>query len=167
MRTAKVTRTTKETDISLSLSLDGTGKAQISTGVGFFDHMLELLTVHSRMDITLTCKGDLQVDAHHTVEDVGIAVPFYIAADAAPIRALIDTYNEVTGENAEPFTMGGGTYARHFPLAVSFGPERQDLQLPEFAGPMHGANEGAKIKHLMQALKIYILALVRLQEIDL
>lgn len=74
MRTAKVTRTTKETDISLSLLLDGTGKAQISTGVGFFDHMLELLTVHSRMDITLTCKGDLQVDAHHTVEDVGIAL---------------------------------------------------------------------------------------------
>ena len=74
MRTAKVTRTTKETDISLSLSLDGTGKAQISTGVGFFDHMLELLTVHSRMDITLTCKRDLQVDAHHTVEDVGIAL---------------------------------------------------------------------------------------------
>lgn len=74
MRTAKVTRTTKETDISLSLSLDGTGKAQVSTGVGFFDHMLELLTVHSRMDITLTCKGDLQVDAHHTVEDVGIAL---------------------------------------------------------------------------------------------
>ena len=74
MRTAKVTRTTKETDISLSLSLDGTGKAQISTGVGFFDHMLELLTVHSRTDVTLTCKGDLQVDAHHTVEDVGIAL---------------------------------------------------------------------------------------------
>ena len=74
MRTAKVTRTTKETDISLSLSLDGTGKAQISTGVGFFDDMLELLTVHSRMDVTLTCKGDLQVDAHHTVEDVGIAL---------------------------------------------------------------------------------------------
>lgn len=74
MRTAKVTRTTKETDISLSLSLDGTGKAQISTGVGFFDHMLELLTVHSRMDVTLTCKGDLQVDAHHTVEDAGIAL---------------------------------------------------------------------------------------------
>ena len=74
MRTAKVTRTTKETDISLSLSLDGTGKAEISTGVGFFDHMLELLTVHSRMDIRLVCKGDLQVDAHHTVEDVGIAL---------------------------------------------------------------------------------------------
>ena len=74
MREAKVTRTTRETDIALSLSLDGSGKAQISTGVGFFDHMLELLTVHSRMDVALTCKGDLQVDAHHTVEDVGIAL---------------------------------------------------------------------------------------------
>lgn len=74
MRTAQVKRTTKETDIALSLALDGTGRAQISTGVGFFDHMLELLTVHSRMDITLDCKGDLQVDAHHTVEDVGIAL---------------------------------------------------------------------------------------------
>ena len=74
MREAKVTRTTRETDIALSLSLDGSGKAQISTGVGFFDHMLELLTVHSRMDVALACKGDLQVDAHHTVEDVGIAL---------------------------------------------------------------------------------------------
>ena len=74
MREAKVTRTTRETDIALSISLDGSGKAQISTGVGFFDHMLELLTVHSRMDVALTCKGDLQVDAHHTVEDVGIAL---------------------------------------------------------------------------------------------
>ena len=74
MRTAQVSRKTKETDISLALRLDGTGKAEIATGVGFFDHMLELLTVHSRMDIRLVCKGDLQVDAHHTVEDVGIAL---------------------------------------------------------------------------------------------
>ena len=59
MREAKVTRTTRETDIALSLSLDGSGKAQISMGVGFFDDMLELLTVHSRMDVALTCKGDL------------------------------------------------------------------------------------------------------------
>lgn len=63
--------------------------------------------------------------------------------------------------------MGGGTYARHFPRAVSFGPERADLALPEFAGPMHGANEGANIAHLMQALKIYILALLRLQDLEL
>lgn len=74
MREYRLTRTTKETDISLCVCLDGTGRAEISTGVGFFDHMLELLTVHSRMDIRLVCKGDLQVDAHHTVEDVGIAL---------------------------------------------------------------------------------------------
>ena len=102
-----------------------------------------------------------------SLECVSVDVPFYIDASAAPIRALVDTYNQVTGEQAEPFTMGGGTYARHFPLAVSFGPERAGLQLPSFAGPMHGANEGAKLKHLLEALKIYILALVRLQDVEL
>ena len=74
MRGAQIKRRTKETDISLALTLDGAGKAEISTGVGFFDHMLELLTVHSKMDVTLICRADLQVDAHHTVEDVGIAL---------------------------------------------------------------------------------------------
>lgn len=74
MRTAQIKRKTKETDIALTLTLDGTGKAEISSGVGFFDHMLELLTVHSGTDFTLSCKGDLQVDAHHTVEDAGIAL---------------------------------------------------------------------------------------------
>lgn len=102
-----------------------------------------------------------------SIEQVAAAVPFYIEPDAAPIRTLIDTYNEVTGEQAQPFTMGGGTYARHFPLAVSFGPERQGTVLPEFAGPMHGANEGAEIGPLFEALKIYILALGRLQQLEL
>ena len=74
MREASLTRKTKETDIALALSLDGTGKASVQTGVGFFDHMLELLTVHGRLDLTLPCRGDLNVDAHHTVEDVGIAL---------------------------------------------------------------------------------------------
>ena len=74
MRETSLTRKTKETDIALALSLDGTGKASVQTGVGFFDHMLELLTVHGRLDLTLTCRGDLNVDAHHTVEDVGIAL---------------------------------------------------------------------------------------------
>ena len=74
MREASLTRKTKETDIALALSLDGTGRASVQTGVGFFDHMLELLTVHGRLDLTLTCRGDLNVDAHHTVEDVGIAL---------------------------------------------------------------------------------------------
>lgn len=92
--------------------------------------------------------------------------PFYIDAGSPAIQACINTYNEVTGEHAEPFTMGGGTYARHFPYAVSFGPEHSDMQLPEFGGPMHGANEAAPFGKLLEALKIYILALMRLEEID-
>lgn len=100
------------------------------------------------------------------LENVNSRVPFYISADHPAIQALINTYNEVTGENKKPFVMGGGTYARHFPLAVSYGPEKVDLPLPEFAGPMHGANEGANFDKLIEALKIYILALLRLQELE-
>ncbi len=74
MRDATITRTTSETAISVSLSLDGTGTAKISTGVGFFDHMLDQLAKHSLIDMTITAKGDLHIDDHHTVEDVGIAI---------------------------------------------------------------------------------------------
>ena len=101
-----------------------------------------------------------------SLEDVDAADPFYIAADTPAIRACIDTYNEVTGRAEQPFTMGGGTYARHFPYAVSFGPERHDMVLPAFGGPMHGANESAPVASLLEAVKIYILALLRLEEID-
>lgn len=100
------------------------------------------------------------------LENVSSRVPFYIDADSPAVKTLIDTYNEVTGEKKTPFTMGGGTYARHFPYAVSFGPEDTTLTLPDFAGPMHGANEGAPFEKLIQALKIYILALLRLQQLD-
>ena len=102
-----------------------------------------------------------------TLEHVESRVPFYIEADSPAIQTLISTYNEVTGDNKKPFTMGGGTYARHFPYAVSFGPEHTDIKIPDFAGPMHGANEGAPFEKLIEALKIYILALFRLQEIEL
>lgn len=101
------------------------------------------------------------------LENLTSRVPFYIAADSPAIQTLIRTYNEVTGEDQTPFTMGGGTYARHFPYAVSFGPEHTDVAIPDFAGPMHGANEGAPFDKLIEALKIYILALLRLQDIDL
>lgn len=73
-RTAVITRTTKETDISAELNLDGTGKAEISTGIGFFDHMLTALTAHGGFDLKLSCKGDLNVDGHHSVEDTGIVL---------------------------------------------------------------------------------------------
>jgi len=71
-RTAQLRRKTTETEITLSINLDGTGQAQIQTGIGFFDHMLTLLAKHSCIDLTVQAKGDLQVDSHHTVEDIGI-----------------------------------------------------------------------------------------------
>lgn len=74
MRTAKIIRTTKETDIILSLNLDGTGKSEINSGVGFLDHMLTLFSKHGRFDLELTCDGDTYVDDHHSVEDIGIAL---------------------------------------------------------------------------------------------
>lgn len=74
MRQAQINRNTAETRITLILNLDGTGKSSIQTGCGFLDHMLTLFAKHGRFDLELTCQGDLQVDAHHTTEDVGIAL---------------------------------------------------------------------------------------------
>ena len=74
MRTASIKRKTKETDIEVAVNLDGTGVSKVSTGIGFFDHMLDLLARHSRIDITVKADGDLHVDHHHTTEDVGIAL---------------------------------------------------------------------------------------------
>lgn len=74
MREATITRTTKETDIALTLQLDGSGTSQIQTGIGFFDHMLTAFAVHAGLDLSVQAKGDLQVDCHHTVEDVGIVL---------------------------------------------------------------------------------------------
>ena len=84
MRVAEIKRQTRETDITLSLNLDGSGNHKISTGIGFFDHMLELFARHALIDLELTCKGDLEVDYHHTVEDVGLVL------GAALDQALVD-----------------------------------------------------------------------------
>ena len=72
MRTEKVTRKTKETDITAEINLDGRGSAEIDTGIGFFDHMLTAFAVHGGFDLKLRCRGDLEVDGHHSVEDIGI-----------------------------------------------------------------------------------------------
>ncbi len=74
MRYVEIARKSSETDITLSLNLDGSGSYSIDTGIGFFDHMLELFARHGDFDLTLSCKGDLRVDGHHTVEDVGICL---------------------------------------------------------------------------------------------
>ena len=73
-RTAEITRKTKETDIAVFIDLDGKGESEIATGIGFFDHMLTALSKHSGIDMKITCKGDLEVDSHHSVEDVGIVL---------------------------------------------------------------------------------------------
>ncbi len=74
MRTSEINRTTKETDISLNLNIDGSGICDIDTGVGFFDHMLTLFASHGMFDLKVKCKGDIEVDAHHSVEDIGICL---------------------------------------------------------------------------------------------
>jgi imidazoleglycerol-phosphate dehydratase len=86
-RTAAIRRETKETQIELRLDLDGSGRADVATGVGFFDHMLTHLAKHGLFDLTVAAKGDLQIDAHHTVEDVGICLG----------KALVEALGDKTG----------------------------------------------------------------------
>lgn len=111
--------------------------------------------------------GALAAEHGASFEVASVKPPFSVSADHPAVQALLDVYREVTGEEAEPFSMGGGTYARNFPCAVSFGPEGDASGFPEWVGPMHGANEGTNEAELRRALKIYILALVRLMELDL
>jgi len=110
-RVAQIKRTTKETDISLKLNLDGHADYSIDTGIGFFDHMLELFAKHGGFDLDITCKGDLKVDSHHTVEDVGLCLGeaiykalgdkkginrygfFLLPMDEALVRTVIDLSN--------------------------------------------------------------------------
>ncbi len=88
MRSADINRATTETQIAVSVALDGTGHADIATGVGFFDHMLDQLARHSLIDITLRAEGDLHIDAHHTVEDCGIALGQALAAALGDKRGI-------------------------------------------------------------------------------
>ena len=100
------------------------------------------------------------------ITDVEDSVPFYIGADKPEIRACLDAYNDIRGLDGKPFTMGGGTYARHFKNAVSFGTEIPAEPLPEFVGKIHTFDEGISIERLKMSLKIYILALYRLMQIE-
>ena len=88
-------RKTKETDIKCKIDVNGSGKSNINTGVGFFDHMLEALSKHSGIDIDLTCKGDLHIDGHHTVEDCGIVLGQALKKEIFPIQA-VERYGNAT-----------------------------------------------------------------------
>ena len=95
MRKATITRKTAETDIMLELNLDGKGESNIDTGCGFLDHMLTLFAKHGRFDINLSCKGDTNVDDHHTVEDIGIALGFAFDKALADKKGIIRYGNTI------------------------------------------------------------------------
>ena len=95
MRSASVTRKTGETDITLTLNLDGTGASSLSTGCGFLDHMLTLLAKHGRFDLTVACQGDTWVDDHHTVEDIGICLGDAFAQALGDLRG-VTRYGSIT-----------------------------------------------------------------------
>ena len=94
------------------------------------------------------------------------APPFYMSLDNQAVQVCIEAYNAVTGESARPYTIGGGTYARDFPNAVSFGPEHPERPAPDFAGPIHGVDEAASMDFFLEALKVYIVALIELEKLD-
>jgi len=95
MRAAEIRRTTAETDIALSLNLDGSGKSDIQTGCGFLNHMLTLFSRHGRFDLTVACTGDVEVDYHHTVEDIGIALGDAFARAIGDKRGIC-RYGDIT-----------------------------------------------------------------------
>ena len=95
MRTAQIDRVTGETNISLTLNLDGTGASQCATGCGFLDHMLTLFAKHGRFDLTVSCKGDTYVDYHHTVEDIGICLGKAFAEALGEKKGII-RYGDIT-----------------------------------------------------------------------
>lgn len=124
-RSASVTRSTNETDITLVLELDGRGKTSVETGVPFFDHMLDALGRHGLMGLSVTAKGDLEVDAHHTVEDVGIVLGSAIA-EALGDRAGIRRFGSATVPMDEALVLaavdisgrGGLTWAVELPIEI-------------------------------------------------
>lgn len=109
----------------------------------------------------------LAAPAGVTCEVTRVVVPFLTDPESPAIQALLRAYNEATGEDAKPFTMGGGTYARHFTCGASFGPEKPWETYPAWAGSMHGPDEGVSEDLLKQAFKIYALTIGKLMELDL
>ena len=109
-----------------------------------------------------------EVAAAHgcTLEAGRAVVPFYVSPDSPQIQTLVRCYNEYTGKDTKPFTIGGGTYARHFANAASFGPEEPAMACPDWVGSMHGPDEGASEDQLREALKIYIYAINELMRLE-
>ena len=171
MRTGKVIRETKETFIDLTISLDGRGVSDIDTGIGFFDHMLNLFAAHGRMDLVVGCNGDIEVDGHHSVEDIGIALgeavkqalgdkkginrygTFYLPMDETLVIVSLDI-------SGRPFLVydAGGPMA---PMIGSYDTELTEEFLRAFAfnagitlhvKVMYGTNSHHKVEAIFKAL---------------
>lgn len=139
------------------------------------------LTADGRIEQTVDCRYPksttseaieaqlARVAAGHGAEFsvIRTCAPFYVDPGSPEIQTLVRCYNEYTGLDTKPFTIGGGTYARHFARAASFGPEEPRQETPEWVGQMHGPDEGASEDQLRQALKIYIYAIAELMELEL
>lgn len=152
-RSATITRTTRETDVRVSLDLDGTGRAEVATGLGFFDHMLVLLAGHALFDLEVACTGDLHVDGHHTVEDVGRALGGAVA-EALGERRGIRRYGHAILPMDESLVtaavdLGGRSacvLAVAFPVPVIGG---FDVQLVEVFWEGFAATAGANVHALL------------------
>lgn len=171
MRTGKVIRETKETSIDLTISLDGRGVSDIDTGIGFFDHMLNLFAAHGRMDLVVGCNGDIDVDGHHSVEDIGIALgeavkqalgdkkginrygTFYLPMDETLVMVSLDI-------SGRPFLVydAGGPMA---PMIGKYDTELTEEFLRAFAfnagitlhvKVMYGTNSHHKVEAIFKAL---------------
>ena len=154
MRTSEVHRTTRETDISLSLDIDGTGAGTIVAGIPFFDHMLTSFARHGRMDLTVRAAGDIAVDAHHTIEDIGIVLGTALAeavgdgrgitrfADAAvPMdealaRVALDVVRQI-GDFLFHLVVGGGVLRGYVAAVIGVGVEKVLSRVPRLGASVH------------------------------
>lgn len=134
-------------------------------------HLVTTIDVRFVRGMTIGQIEDAVIDASH---DIGAHVhvdrsmpPFYVGANNPEVKAAVRAYNEYTGKGGKAFTIGGGTYARHFKNAIGFGPEEQHEDTPDWVGTMHGPNEGMSEEEIKRDLKIYIRAIANLMELDL
>jgi len=140
MRKSDITRKTAETDITLALDLDGTGKSMIQTGVGFLDHMLELFARHGRFDLEVICVGDTHVDSHHSVEDIGICLGTVFSKAVGDARGIY-RYSDVTLPMDEALVLCAVDISGRSHLSL-------DVTLPDYAV---GAMDTELLEEFLQA----------------
>lgn len=154
MRKASIVRKTKETEIALNLNLDGRGKARIATGLRFFDHMLEQIARHGALDLHLTARGDLDVDQHHTVEDVGIALGEAVRAALGDKRGILRAgffvmpMDEALGIAAIDLSGRAHCVCNWKPIAARVGDFQTELLEDFFQAFAQGARANVHLKFL-------------------